>query len=244
MTRLKILSAGLLCLFLYSCSNDEPKIPDNAININVMKEGYGETTIGNSDVYINMADNFVSQQCAITDIGTKGTLNRNPVTDQLSQTVAVEPGHFYQFFIFDDFETVAGERAFPLNKAFYNVYVDSWIYQAEEITGAKITYLESYPQRDHLPEWDETLEVILKSSNNNEVGSYSFDKNVVIDPDYTVLFAEDYFDQHVEITIKDNTISFFNPAWTPGAYCKLQIRVRQGSVYSQVVMFVNSSITR
>ena len=242
---MKALKTSILlfvCLLAGSCSNDEPKLPDNAISVNIMKEGFGGTTIGQSDVYINVYDNFVSEQCGITDLGSKSNLITNPNLGLMAQDVAVEPGRYYQFFLLNNVKTVAGEWAISLQNAYYNVYVDSWIYQADEVAGAKITYAETYPQNDKLPEWDSTLEVILKDTDSGEVGSYTFDKSVAIDPDFTIVEAQNSLDKHIEITVKGNTISFFNAAYIVQGFVKLRLLLRQGSVYTRVLMIVNSPV--
>lgn len=67
-----------------SCSDDEPKIPADAISLNMMA-GDSETTIGGSDVYVNASYNFTSDKCGIAVLGKSGGLNQNPSLSQLAR---------------------------------------------------------------------------------------------------------------------------------------------------------------
>lgn len=232
---------GISPFILFSCHQDEPKVPESAITVNILKEIYGGSTIGESDVYINAADNFTSSDCAISYIGLKGSLTDNPNLSQVSSEMAVEPYCYYQIFLKKDLETVADKLSFPINQIFYNVYVDSWLYLDDEISGAKITYTESQPEESHLPKWEEEIELNLNKSGNAESCSYSFEKNVAIDPTYEIIDKGSILDRHIEIRIQSNKIEFFNPADTPNDYIKIMFKVRYNSVYSKVIFIVNSN---
>ena len=59
MNKSAILTIIIACLAFASCSSDdEPKIPTNAISLNLTRDG--GTTIGGSDVYMNNSDNFTT----------------------------------------------------------------------------------------------------------------------------------------------------------------------------------------
>lgn len=130
---------SVLAITAVSCSDsDEPKMPANAISLNMMA-GDSETTIGGSDVFVNASNNFTTNNCGIAVLGKKGGLDRTPNLSQLAQEVAVTPGDFYQIFLAGNIRTVAGVRSIPINTNYYNVYVDSWIYDKEkDIAGAKV----------------------------------------------------------------------------------------------------------
>lgn len=58
MNKLLITLFSFLAIAVVSCSDDdEPKMPTNAIALNMMI-GDSETTIGGSDVFINASNNF------------------------------------------------------------------------------------------------------------------------------------------------------------------------------------------
>lgn len=138
MNRFLITLSTLLIFTAVACSDDdEPNIPSNAITLNMMI-GDSETTIGGSDVYINSSNNFTTSYCGIADLGKNGGLTKAPNLTQIAQEVAVTPGHYYQITLADDIKTVAGARALPIGSNYYNVYVDSWIYDKDsDISGAK-----------------------------------------------------------------------------------------------------------
>lgn len=229
-----------------SCSNDdEPKMPNNAIPLNMMN-GDSHTTIGGSDVYINASNNFTTNNCGIADLGKRGGFDKNPNLSQIAQEVAVTPGHFYQITLARSIRTVAGARALPINTNFYNVYVDSWLYDSDnDIAGAKISYAECYPEVKQLPKWDEIINIKLKTKNGElpETAVYSFPKGCCIDDNIEIY--ESYHSglkERLEIELKDNNIKFSNSAWTSDGRVDVILLVRYDNTYSRVVMNVESSL--
>lgn len=244
----KILTT-LLCAFslsLISCSNDEPQIPTNAITVNMMIGDSG-TTIGGSDVYINSSNNFTTSYCGIADFGTKGSFNQNPNLTQIAQEVAVTPGNYYQIVNSKDIRTVAGERAYPINTNYYNVYVDSPIYDKEnDICGAKVKYAECFPAVSEklLPKWGSSFGLYLQSWDNyHEGATYKFEKNVTIDKNYRIYEVEggSYFADNLEVEIQGNEIKFSNKSFTPGSKAEVVVLVRYESLYTEVHFIITSS---
>lgn len=235
----------LACVSVTACGDDnEPAIPDNAITLNMMNDN-SQTTIGGSDVYIDNANNFTSSSCGIVDLGRKGNFQLNPNLTQIAQDVAVTPGNYYQIIPASYVRNVAGQRAFPVNTSYYNVYADSWLYNSDkEITGAKIMYAECFPNAKYLPEWDADIKLTLKSDKYAETGSYSFDKNARIDSGFTVYdIGSTTFKPHLEIEVHGNTFTFSNVAYTPGGKVEIVALVRHESLYTRVHLTVNSSIS-
>ena len=245
---------GTLIVFIaitgVSCSDDdEPQIPANAIQLNMMI-GDSESTIGGSDVYINTSVNFTTYNCGIADLGKKGSLNQNPNLSQIAQQVAVTPGNFYQITLAGDIRTIAGARALPIKSNYYNVYVDSWIYDKDnDISGAKVKYAECFPNvyTDILPEWGTTFPVYLKSWDSSvygEYATYTFDKNVKIDSGYTVYASEEGntdLRDNIQVTIQNNEIKFSNSSYTPYGKAVVIVNIRYESLYTQVQFLVTSS---
>lgn len=241
-----IIIFSILSFAVVSCSNDdEPGIPDNAITLNMMSVDRN-STIGNTDVYINSADNFTSSYCEIADLGRKGGFSRKPSLSQLGREVAVTSGNYYQIFYSRDFSTVADGRAYPVNARFYNVFVDSWIYDKEnEISGAKVTYAECYPDARPLPEWDSEITIRLKSLNGDvpETGIYSFPKGCKIDDDVeTSDIGASSMKNYIDIDVNGNTISVSNSAWTPSGIVKAELYVRYENLYTRVTLNIESSV--
>lgn len=237
----------MAALFISACSNDdEPQIPANAITVNLVNNDQ-QKTIGGSDVYINNANNFTTNECGIVDFGSKGGFSQNPNLTQIAQEVAVTPGNYYQIVLASDVENIAGQRAYPINTNFYNVFVDSWIYNADnEISGAKIMYAECYPDKKELPEWDSAINVDLKPVTHEEYVesvAYSFANGVKIDSNYDVSdFEGSELSRYMDIDIQDNTITFSSRS-AFGASGKTEIIafVRHESVFSRVRFIVKSA---
>lgn len=246
MNKLSVSLFALLAISTAACGNDdEPKIPSNALALNMMM-GDRETAIGGSDVIINESGNFNTSRCAIADLGTKGEFNKNPNLTQIAQNVAINPGNFYQITLVNDIETVAKARAMPLNANYYNVYVDSWIYNKDnDIVGAKIEYAESYPQYKNLPEWGKTIDLKLNKNKaqTEENASYSFPKGCKIDREYDIDYQKGSYDlaRNLNVEIKDNQIKFSNTYPASGGTVPVKVLVRYESTYTKVYFNVKTS---
>lgn len=236
MNKLSITLFSFLAITAVSCSSDdEPKIPNNAISLNMMI-GDSESTIGGSDVYINASNNFTSNDCGIAVIGRKGAFDQNPNLSQLAQEVAVTPGDFYQIALAGNIRTVAGVRSIPINTNYYNVYVDSWIYDKNnDIAGAKISYTERYPEIKQLPEWDSHVSVTPAEDNYYCKASYSFPKGCNIDKNVEAYFSNGYQDltDKLEFEINENQISMTYP-YNSSHKPDVRLLVRYESVYTRV----------
>ncbi len=246
MNKLSVSLFALLAISTAACGNDdEPKIPSNALALNMMM-GDRETAIGGSDVIINESGNFNTSRCAIADLGTKGEFNKNPNLTQIAQNVAINPGNFYQITLVNDIETVAEARAMPLNANYYNVYVDSWIYNKDnDIVGAKIEYAESYPQYKNLPEWGKTIDLKLNKNKaqTEENAAYSFPKGCKIDREYDIDYQKGSYDlaRNLNVEIKDNQIKFSNTYPASGGTVPVKVLVRYESTYTKVYFNVKTS---
>lgn len=239
MNRSAILTIIIAGLAFASCSSDdEPKIPTNAISLNLTRDG--GTTIGGSDVYMNNSDNFTTQYCAIADLGQKSGFNRNPVLTQLAQEVAVTPGNYYQIMVADDIRNVAGERAYPLDANFYNLHVDSWLYDKNnDLAGAKVTYAECYPEDSRLPKWDENLEIVIDPAHDG-VGTYTFGKDCHIDSDIRVSSVNNSsLHEFLQFEVDDNKLTVSNK-WALSGVVKAVVLVRHESVYTSVNFTITS----
>lgn len=229
---------SFLSITAVSCNDDdEPDIPTNAISLNMMI-GDSETTIGGSDVYVNTSNNFTSNDCGIADLGRKGGFAHNPNLSQLAQEVAVTPGNFYQIVLAADVRTVAGVRSLPINTNYYNVYVDSWIYDKDKnIAGAKVNYTECYPEIKQLPEWDSQVSVTPIDDNYYYKASYSFPKDCNIDKNVDAYFTDGYqnLTDKLEIEIKENQIAITYPYLTDHKP-EIRLLVRYESVYTRVAL--------
>lgn len=247
MNKFLITLITFLTITAVSCSNDDtPQMPTNAISLNMMI-GDNETTIGGSDVFINSSLNFTSSYCAIADLGKKSGFNQNPILSQIAQEIAITPGNFYQITLAQNIQIVAGSRALPINTNYYNVYVDSWIYDKDnDIAGAKISYAECHPQTKQLPEWESIINVRLNEHESEyiETATYSFPKGCKIDDSYDLYFLEGQYDmsENLEVDIKDGQIMFSNRSYAPDSKVRVVVSVRYENIYTRVFIDVESSI--
>lgn len=163
MNRKSLFNTGFLItlvLFVVSCSNDDHHgDPVGTVSVNMMNEDNGKTELGNSDVYIDNANNFYGPYCLIASLGKKslGSIS-SPVLLGISNRVAVEQGNAYQ--IFKDAalrEFPSGKIALNINADYYNVYVESQIIKDEEIAGAVVKFvLMDVPDND-LPVYNSNI---------------------------------------------------------------------------------------
>ena len=213
-------------------------MPTNAIALNMMI-GDSETTIGGSDVFINASNNFTSYDCGIADLGRKGGFNQNPNLSQLAQEIAVTPGNFYQIVLANKVQTVAGDRALPINTNYYNVYVDSWIYDKDkDIAGAKISYTECFPEVKQLPEWDSHFSGTHQNDGyGKERATFTFSKGCHIDKNVDAYFTDGYnnLTDELEFEIKENQIVITYPYLT-SHQLDVRLLIRYESVYTRVLL--------
>lgn len=238
MNKFLITLFSFLAITAVSCSDDdELKMPTNAISLNMMI-GDSETTIGGSDVYVNASNNFTSYNCGIADLGRKGGFNQNPNLSQLAQEVAVTPGNFYQIVLANKVKAVAGVRSIPINTNYYNVYVDSWIYDKDkDITGVKVSYIECYPEIKQLPEWDSQVSGTSQDDGYyNKKVTFTFPKGCNIDKDVDAYFTDGYQNRtdELRIEIKEEQIAISYPLYSSSHKPYVEILVRYESVYTRV----------
>lgn len=231
MKKLLLPMLPVMALCLTACGEDEPPVPSDAITLNMMNQSNGQTILGGSDAYINDANNFASRYCVFADLGRKGNLGAQPVLNNLSQEVAVNPGNYYQLFLAEEVDEVAGARAVPVNASYYNIYVDSWIIGGDgKDAGAVVAYTECEPKDTGLPEWNADIDIYM---NDREKAEYRFEKGSVIDPEYEII-GHDLLSETLEVAISGNRITFTNMAHAPQCTAHVIVLVRRGSLFTQV----------
>lgn len=151
----------LLSLSFSSCDKDDDhKKPEGTVSLNMLNEDNGKTLLGESDIYIDKANNFSTSSCLLASLGKKAGIGSMsaPQLSALSSKAAVEPGTGYQAFrvaALRDFPS--GKSALHINADYYNVYVTSPIKQEEVVVGANVSFtLMQVPTYD-LPEFDTSV---------------------------------------------------------------------------------------
>lgn len=151
-----------LCVINFiSCDDDDDvKDPSDTVTLNMLNEDNGKTFLGTSDVHINRSNNFKTSSSFITDAGKTSGVGAQiePQINNLTQEVAVSPGHLYQIFdgaTIKDFPS--GKRAVQLNAGYYKAYVASVIENNGIITGGIIKYVLAYPETKGLAEYSSSI---------------------------------------------------------------------------------------
>lgn len=148
--------------FISCDKDDDVKEPQGAVAVNMLNESNGKTLLGTSDVYIDKANNFTSNWCAIARLGKKnGLQNADPLLQNLADKVAVEPGNCYQIFNENAlYRFPSGEYALNIDADYYNVFVASQIKQDDKTIGANVKYALQKVPKHGLPEYDKNIGVL------------------------------------------------------------------------------------
>lgn len=149
----------VVILFIgFSCSDDdEVKEPAETITLNMLNEDNGKTTLGESDLYINNANNFAASVCLISHLGKAGGIGTEaPLQlNNLTHEISVTPGHIYQVFDPSSLRVFpSNTRAIQIGASYYRLYVASPISTENIVTGAIVKYIEVYPEASDLPEYN------------------------------------------------------------------------------------------
>lgn len=240
---------ALFCLAgmtVTSCSSDDDGCvyPDTVISLNMMNESNGDTMLGDSNVFINNADNFTSpsSSAVIGSMGRNGNYTAAPVLSQLAKEVAVNPGEFYQVFNDSDIRMFAsGKRAFSVGGTYYNMYVADWISDAEgDHIGAKVSFNMMTPEVNGLPKWNEvvgTLTHVMSSSaswTEPDGGcSIEFPSGSEINVDYNGM------ESYISIEVNGNVVTTQFTNNRPNLSGQAYLYVRDGIFFTRVIIAIN-----
>ena len=191
----------LLAAFLlpaFSCSDDDsaPEI-NNATTLYMLDVENGATRLGNSDIYINAANNFQTNECLIAEIGPSkgiGKVISPQVGSSLVYQAAVTPGNLYQAFKQEAVKQFpSGKFALALAGDYYQFHVESEIMKEEKRVGAVIRFALINPEADGLPAYDSTIGTVVNGSKKEIV--YEFPKGTEFQYDNSL---EDIFNISTE----------------------------------------------
>ncbi|GHU56699.1 hypothetical protein FACS189411_08010 [Bacteroidia bacterium] len=232
----KGLLISMLAGFMFvgtACKDEIPKDPSGAVTLNMLDENNNKTWLGESDVYINKANNFSSRSCYIAEVGATGGLGKNmpPKLDNLVREAAVTPGHAYQVF---DQETIrkfpSGVRSIMVGASYYRLFVVSLIMKDSISTGANVKYISVLPETYGLPEYG------TKIADFNQYGD-----EVSIDlPEDAELFWEEgtFVLFHIEMDGGKLKVRLTTPEpWNNVGDYSIYIRV--GSSFTEVIVSIS-----
>lgn len=226
-----LLLAALLPAFL-ACSDDERASDiDNITTLNMRNAESGKTYLGNSDIFINEANNFETNRCLIAEIGPSKGLDKvlpPRMTQGLVQETAVLPGHLYQAFPTAAVRTFpSGKPALSLAGDYYQFHVSSILKEEEKCIGAVVRFSLLIPEDKKLPAYDSTIGTITRYwDSSEEVFVYEFPKE-------TEFEFDNHLEQYYRITTENGVLKIQHRTWddVPGLY---PIHARHGEVYTKV----------
>lgn len=236
----KVISFSLLfasSLLTASCDKDDDTSIDPAgtVTLNMLDEQSGKTFLGQSDVYINKANNFRTSSCLIAATGQAAGLGgqTTPELDNLVREVAVTPGHVYQIFDFESMrEFPSGTKAVQLGTVYYKVYVVSPIATETGASGMVVKYISVSPDANGLPEYGYQFGSVNYSG---DVATMKLPKDVEC---FWYSGIPEVFDIEVRgdelILILRKTPTEYN-----GVRGNYNIYIRKGNVFTSVVVHVN-----
>ena len=170
---------------------------NNATTLNMLDVENGATRLGNSDIYINAANNFQTNECLIAEIGPSkgiGKVISPQVGSSLVYQAAVTPGNLYQAFKQEAVKQFpSGKFALALAGDYYQFHVESEIMKEEKRVGAVIRFALINPEADGLPAYDSTIGTVVNGSKNEIV--YEFPKGTEFQYDNSL---EDIFNISTE----------------------------------------------
>lgn len=230
-----------------SCSSDDDMYydyPESVISLNMMNESNGNTKLGDSDVYINNADNFTSSSSSavIASLGVRGNFMEKPMLSQLAKEVAVAPGEFYQVLNDRDIKMFAsGKRALSIDSRYYNMYVAGWINSEDgKHIGARVSYnICNMDGSDNLPEWNTVIGTLTHFVGNQaswvepDELVYTFPAGVEINVDYNG------WENYLSIEVDGNVVTASIPNNRPWVAGQAYLYVRDGSLYTRVIIAVD-----
>mgnify|MGYP000101038930 CR=1 FL=1 len=228
------LVCAALAFGVASCSDDDtPGDPAGTVMLNMLDEHNGRTLLDDSDIYINAANNFQTNECLIAEIGpSKGIGKVIPpqVGNGLVYQAAVTPGHLYQAFKEEAVKQFpSGKFALALAGDYYQFYVGSEIMKEEKRVGAVIQFALINPEADGLPAYDSTIGTVVSGYEDEIVREFPKDTEFSYDSD-----LEDLFQITTEGGILKVTLL---PSWSDirGNYA---IYARHNEVYTKIYVKV------
>lgn len=221
-----------------SCSDDDDsRNLTDITTLNMLNEQNGRTTLGNSDVYINKANNFRTNSCVIAELGKSkdiGSAVTPKVGEGLAREVAVVSSHLYQAFDEDAVRSFpSGEWAVAVGAIYYQFYVESLITEGEGTVGATVKFAPVTPPSNELPDYGHLFgevnwsgdEASIQLPNDAEFFYYS-----------DISEAFDVTTDRGKLTMKLIQAPSYNNYISKGDY---NIFVRRGKVYTKIVVRIN-----
>lgn len=238
MMKKNVFSSLLLAVMLIggiSCSDDIDVDLRDVVALNMANEDNGKTLLGNSDVYINKANNFKTDTFLIAPLGkTKGigSVIYPQAMEGMVHETEVIPNHLYQVFDEDDVMSFpSGKWAAAVDAVYYQMYVESLITEGDKTTGAKVQFVPVTPEQYGLPYYDYPIGNLASAGEG--VSNHLYDD---VEYFYNDRFSEVFnvliMDRYMQLTLKED------PTEENGLRGDYAIYARRGSVYTKLIVTV------
>lgn len=238
MMKKNVLGGLLLVVMLIgsvSCSDDIDVDLRDVVKLNVANEDNGKTLFGNSDVYINKANNFKTDTFLIAPLGkTKGigSVIYPQAMEGMVHETEVIPNHLYQVFDEDDVMGFpSGEWAVAVDAVYYQMYVESLITEGDKTTGAKVQYIPVTPYSYSLSYNGYPITRFSSSIRVVEIG-FQRDAEFFYYDDILEVFDVTIINGSIILRLKED------PTEENGFRGNYAIYVRQGYVYTKKIVTV------
>lgn len=230
---IQILLAALL-LPVFSCSDDDglPEL-NNVTTLNMLDTNNGATYLGNSDIHITDAYNFLTYESLIAEIGeSKGLGKALPpkVSNALVRQVAVKPGYLYQAFPSEAIRRFhSGQFALALSSGYYQFYVEKELMEEDIRIGAVVRFALIDTPENELPAYDSTIGM-LRITKPDEVFKYHFSKDTEVE-------WEGDWNESLNINYENGELSVSSTHyfWFTGEK-QLTIYARRGTSYTRIYL--------
>lgn len=233
---------AIIALWLTACNKDDPNsLPYDVATVNMFSESYGRTLLGNTDIYISQANNFISPEKyylvdygQVLDLGhiEENTSQFTTVTNQ----AAVLPNEGYLAIERSQLRTfTSGYSAMSHATNYLRIWVKNWIkdpFVPGGYKGAVVLFASFKPQKYDLPDWGSVMGTMSQSTGTNQLQFTLVPKNAEVEMD-----EADHERFTLDVTqTKSGTVVrvLINPSIQGSVAGKYPLYARVGSTFTKV----------
>lgn len=225
----------VMMIGVVSCSDDIEVDLRDVVTLNMANEDNGKTLLGNTDIYINKANNFKTDTFLIAPLGkTKGigSVIYPQAVEGMAHETEVIPNHLYQVFDEDDVMGFpSGEWAVAVDAVYYQMYVESSITEGDKTIGAKVQYIPVTPEPNGLPYYGYQMRKITSAGEGTSVYLYD-DVEYFYHDSISEVFDVSIIRASIQLTLKED------PTEENGLRGDYDVYARRGNVYIKLIVTV------
>lgn len=225
----------VMMIGVVSCSDDIEVDLRDVVTLNMANEDNGKTLLGNTDIYINKANNFKTDTFLIAPLGkTKGigSVIYPQAMEGMVHETEVIPNHLYQVFDEDDVMSFpSGEWAVAVDAVYYQMYVESSITEGDKTIGAKVQYIPVTPEPNGLPYYGYQMRKITSAGEGTSVYLYD-DVEYFYHDSISEVFDVSIIRASIQLTLKED------PTEENDLRGDYDVYARRGNVYIKLIVTV------